>query len=121
MKDRPTGIIRTLPTIYADDENVAMQRMNRSINRMLKGKREFIYIFLDQKPKIDVLHLYVLVKGRILWRFKIIEYVVGGDTQSWDGSRRTPKWMAIVTDPVKPPHEIKMRGFQGFRYTGDLW
>jgi hypothetical protein len=119
--DRPTGIIRTLPTIYADSEHLAMQRMERSIDRMMRGLKETIHIFLDQKPTLDVLYLYILVNGTIRYRFKIVEYMPGDRAVSWDGQKRSPKWMAVVTDPVKPPHEIKMRGFQGFRYTEELW
>ena len=45
-----------------------------------------------------------------------------GRVHNCSGTIRQPKVWAICTGPVsRPPEPIKRRGFQGFRYTEDLW
>lgn len=83
---------------------------------------EQIYIALQSIPKIEVLHIYLLVDGRIDVRLNIAGYLPGDERECWDETIRTPKVWAICTAPVsRPPEPIKRRGFQGFRYTEDLW
>lgn len=122
---RYTGIIRTLPTLYADSKNLAFKRMFDSYEHLAAGRIPAIYIALSQKPKIEVLHLYVLVSGLILCRMNIAGYLAGSEAEAfecWDGEYRAPNWWAECSAPVSfPPEPIKRRGFQGFRYTEDLW
>jgi hypothetical protein len=119
--ERPAGIIRTLPTTYADSEHLAFQRMERSISRIRNGLKEYSYIALQAIPKYEVLYLYVLINGEIRYRWTIVEYLPGTSAVCWDGTARAPKYWVSVTNPVSPPEPIKMRGFQGFRYTQELW
>lgn len=122
MKDRPTGIIRTLPSLYADKENVGHKRYLASIKALERNKIEAIYIALAQMPKVEVLHLYVVIEGHVQVRLNIAGYEDGDSRKCWDETIRKPKYWAICTGPVSRPLEpIKMRGFQGFRYTEELW
>ena len=96
----------------------------RSYDALNEGKIPAIYVALAQRPKVDVLHLYILVGGSIVCRMNVAGYtdLDGEALDCWDGERRFSKWWAICSAPVSyPPHEIKMRGFQGFRYTEGLW
>jgi hypothetical protein len=123
VKERPTGIIRTLPSL--EPGHVGRDRYEASIKGMDRGEVEMIYIALPALPKTDVLHMYLLVEGKVEVRLNIAEYVKGGDAlrlKCWDGVTRTSKFWAVCTGPVsRPPEPIARRGFQGFRYTGDLW
>jgi hypothetical protein len=124
--ERPTGIIRTLPgeaKSYALD-SFARGRMMRSYDALSEGKIPAIYVALAQRPKVDVLHLYILVGGQIVCRMNIAGYESGkGWTlDCWDGVNRVSPWWVLCSAPVSyPPEPIKMRGFQGFRYTQELW
>jgi hypothetical protein len=123
--DRPTGIIRTLPSLYADNKNVGFRRYIASLHDLQRNDVPF-YIALAQKPTIEVLHIYLLIEGRIRVRLNISGFIPGGDeapVQCWDDEFRQPKWWVECSGPVsRPPQRyIKMRGFQGFRYTEDLW
>jgi hypothetical protein len=123
MTDRPTGIIRTLPTLYGDE--TGSKNFRESLKAVEEGDAGHFYVFLSQKPTVEVLHLYILIDGNIVCRTNIAGYRDGrvyGEMECWDGTKRTTRWMAICTAPISyPPEPIKMRGFQGFRYTQELW
>lgn len=120
MKHRPTGIIRTLPSL--EPGHVGLKKYQDSVRVLKAGKIEAIYIALQAIPKQDVLHLYLVIEGRIVARFNIAGYEPGDSRKCWDGTYRAPKYWAVCTGPVShPPEPIKRRGFQGFRYTEELW
>ncbi len=122
MKDRPTGIIRPLPSLYQDAENIGRKRYEASIKGLERGLMDAVYIALSQMPKVEVLHMYLLLDGEIKLRMNIAGYVKGDARECWDNTIRQPKWWAVCSAPVsRPPEPIKRRGFQGFRYTEDLW
>lgn len=122
MKDRPTGIIRTLPSLYQDAANVGHRKYTRAIRALERGEIDAIYIALAAVPKVDVLHAYLLIEGQIQVRLNIASYEPGDARACWDNTIRRPKVWAVCTGPVsRPPEPMKRRGFQGFRYTGDLW
>jgi len=118
--NRPTGIIRTLPSL--EPGHVGKQRYESSIKALEQGRDVQIYIALSAKPKTEVLHMYLLIEGEIKVRLNIADYVPGDARECWDRTIRAPKFWAVCTGPVsKPPEPMKRRGFQGFRYTEDLW
>ncbi len=132
MKERPTGIIRTLPYFGAGDTNeaktkrLAYRRMMKAFKRIEKGGDEYVRIAFSQMPTQDVLHCYILVEGQIRVRANIgwWERGTGEHVESWDGhDLSSAKYWAILTGPVEyPPEPIHRKGFQGLRYvTEPLW
>lgn len=129
MKDRPTGVIRTLPYFGAEtasDEamNLAYERMLAAFKELESGERDSLYIAFAQRPTIEVLHCYLLLEGKVIVRANVSHFEEGSGraVKSWDGRDLNPNWWAVLTAPVSwPPEPIRRRGFQGFRYTGDLW
>ncbi len=129
--ERPTGIIRTLPWYGAEDGKHDAAEKTKAYDRMLKGFRGLesgeghILIALPSQPRFEVLHLYLLMDGQVRVRGNISHYLDGkrvGGVTCWDDSKRTAKVWAVVTGPVSwPSEEIRIRGFQGFRYTQALW
>jgi hypothetical protein len=66
--------------------------------------------------------MYLLIEGQIRVRLNIVEYVPGSEEICWDATIRQPKFWAVCSGPVsEPPEKILHKGFQGFRYTEDLW
>jgi hypothetical protein len=111
-----------LPRLYTDPKNPGYRGLMRSVARCEKDEAAYFYIALAQQPKHDVLHLYLLVGNQITMRFNIAGYVPGFEADCWDRTIRHPKLWAVCTGPVSRPAEpIRRRGFQGFRYTEDLW
>lgn len=122
MKTRPTGIIRTLPSLYMDDKNVGHRKYVRSVAALERGQINAIYIALAAVPTYEVLHMYLLIEGEIKLRMNIAGYEPGDARACWDETIRRPRVWAVCTLPVSRPSEpIKRRGFQGFRYTENLW
>lgn len=96
--------------------------MEKSFGLLESGADINIFVAMSCKPKIDVLHLYVLIAGEVILRMNVAGYDEGDKRKCWDGSMREPKYWAVCTAPLsRPPYPIKMRGFQGFRYTEGLW
>jgi len=120
--ERPTGIIRTLPSLYEDTKNVGFRRYRRAIDELEKGIIPAIYIAMAQLPKVEILHMYLLIEGEIRVRLNIVEYIPGTSEICWDSTIRQPKFWAVCSGPVsKPAETVYRKGFQGFRYTEDLW
>lgn len=119
----PTGIIRTLPGIYADPEHLACKNYRACLDLMATDPDVFWFMALATVPKHDFLHIYVLIAGRIEARFNFAGYREGGKSRLWDGVERTPAAFAICAGPVsRPASPVKLRGFRGFRYvTEPLW
>jgi hypothetical protein len=117
---RPTGIIRTLPSL--ERGTVGQKRYEDSLKALERGQIPAIYIALPQIPRIEVLYIYLLVEGKISVRMNIAGYEPGDVRRCWDLAYRKPNYWAVCTAPVSRPDEpIPRRGFQGFRYTEDLW
>lgn len=129
--ERPTGILRTLPSLYGPrgefaasdrDESIGAKRYKQSIKLMEAGRLDCIYIALQAMPKFEVLHMYLIIDGAIDLRLNIAGYEPGEARKCWDESIRHPKYWAVCTGPVsRPPETMLRRGFQGFRYTEELW
>lgn len=116
-----TGIIRTLPSLYGD-ASIGARSYKRSVAMLERGSLPAIYIALSATPRIDILHLYLLIEGEITLRMNIAGYEPGDERECWDQTIRKPKIWVVCTAPVSRPEEpIKARGFQGFRYTEALW
>ncbi len=118
---RPTGIIRTLPSL-SGNASVGAKRYELSIAMLERDQIPAIYIALAQMPKIEVLHIYLLMDGEIKVRLNIAGYEPGSKRECWDNTIRKPKFWAVCSAPVsRPTVPICKKGFQGFRYTVDLW
>jgi len=119
--DKPTGIIRTLPSLYGD-ASIGADRYRNSIEGLERGLIPAINIALQCIPRTEVLHMYLLIDGEINIRLNIAAYEPGSAAECWDESIRLPKVWCVCTGPVsRPPEPIIRKGFQGIRYTEDLW
>lgn len=126
MRNRPTGIIRTLP--YEPDSpdsnrRAAYRRMLRGLRALNTDDEAVVYIGMAQKPTVEVLHFYILVASRIVGRANIAGWLTEQPAMvCWDDSPLACNYWAVLSGPfTEPPEPIKRRGFQGFRYTEDLW
>jgi hypothetical protein len=120
LGERPTGIIRTLPSLESSE--IGHNRYIASLKDLERGRIEAIYIAMAHIPKVDVLYMYLLVDGEVQVRLNIAGYEPGDQRECWDRTIRKPRYWAVCTGPVSRPDEpVKRSGFQGFRYTQDLW
>jgi len=132
--NRPTGIIRTLPWYGAEDSRHTSTEQGKAYARMMRGFERLekdrdgngqVLIALPQLPRHEVLHCYILIGNIIRVRANISCFIPDseiGAVACWDDSTRRSAYWASLTAPVSwPTEEIRMRGFQGFRYTQELW
>lgn len=130
--ERYTGIIRTLPyfgagnTKEAKAKRLAFRRMMRAFKRAESSDEATVRIAFSVMPKVEVLHCYILVEGKVRVRANISHWEsgTGEKVESFDGHDLSKaKFWAILTGPVSyPPEPIVMKGFQGLRYCKEpLW
>jgi hypothetical protein len=122
--ERPTGIIRALPSLAYSEASVGARRYQQSIDLLERGRLDAIYIALQSIPKFDVVHMYLIIDGAVDVRLNIAGYEAGDSRECWDRTIRKPKHWAVCTAPVvRPPERVERKGFQGFRYTSqeELW
>jgi hypothetical protein len=124
--DRPTGIIRSLP-YNADSADKTLRGAYRELLRCLRSLntddgQEF-YVGMAQKPIHEVLFMYLLASGRIVGRANIAAWLTEQPPMMrLDQTVHVHKFWCVLSAPfIEPPERIRMRGFQGFRYTTDLW
>jgi hypothetical protein len=86
MKERPTGIIRTLPSLGPDQ--IGKKRYEASIKALEAGHDLVIYIALSAIPKVEILHMYLLIEGEIKVRLNIAGYEPGDARECWDRTIR---------------------------------
>jgi len=122
MREPPTGIIKTLPLVYAQRAKPEFRHYQRAKSSLSSDDEAAFYVSMSQRPRRHVLHYYILIDGKIDARFTFAGYEPGNSRRCWDGETRTPAVWATLVGPVEePPETISMRGFRGFRYTADLW
>lgn len=82
-----------------------------------------IYAFrLSSRPKYTPLSVYLCIGGKI--RFKAICVdVINAGTRIFDDGRELygKAWVLICGPVVRPRRPIPRKGFQGFRYTENLF
>lgn len=82
---------------------------------------------LTNLPTIDVAYVYLVFDGLVQYRANLVMYQRGAEKEFYDSpdgkARRFPKsnWVIFTGPIIKAPYEIPMRGFQGFRYTKQVF
>lgn len=124
MIEQPTGIIKCLPASWLKEKG-GEAYLTRTFDENIAKRGGTFWMSFSTIPKLDVLHCYLLIAGRIRYRLNIVSREPGS-TMRFTDQKPTKLWTAkhwvVLGAPVvKPPEEMPMRGFQGFRYTGGLW
>jgi hypothetical protein len=118
------GIIKCLPEKWYNDVG-GEKYLTRTFGERANNPDWWFYMSMAGKPKYDVLHCYLLINGYLRFRLNIAEYLPGGTMifrdrpipQEWTARN----WMILTPPIVSPPEPIRMKGFQGFRYTEKLF
>ncbi len=122
---KPDGIIVTMPVAFFKEYGA--KRFEKEIERLNDFNTEYVwYRVMKNLPTIDVLYCYLLYNGKIQWRVNIAGYE-RGVTKAFPrpkGGVRVFENCNMVTlcgPAIKCPKNIPMKGFQGFRYTQELF
>lgn len=117
-----TGIITCVPHKFLFDEYGARAFLDHFYYRLNRLDSNYFLFSLSAVPKINVIHFYLLIDGRIRFRANISQ-ITGEEIITFaDGRTIHGKAWAEVTGPViRAPRRIEMKGFRGFRYTEELF
>ena len=120
---KPEGIVITWPP----DIIAAKGGIPHFIDNM-KRKGDFWMHKVRAKPKFDILYVYIIVDGYLKYRcnyagFCTGETITNGDyTHSWSLWTKIDWSRIILTGPIEMPEkQIKMSGFQSYRYCTKLF
>lgn len=120
MNSQPVGIIKTMPMSFF--ALYGMERFTREFyTNPNKNDHSYFMFTLSGKPKYEVLYFYLLYEGYIRYRANIIQ-VRGEETINFGHGRSIhgKAWIDVGA-PVIKLDPIPMKGFQGFRYTEQLF
>lgn len=123
----PDGIMLTLPTMFFKDRNMSTDDFKKYFERFMQ-KEDAIWNFkLTNLPKFEVIYVYLVFDKQVQYRCMLVQYernITKSFRDAADGKLRLFKnenWVIFTGPVVKPPHEWPQKGFQGFRYTAELF
>jgi hypothetical protein len=123
MTDKPEALIITWSKQMLTEGGSTLLGFMR-VFEALNETEQCWYQKMRNKPKHDVLYCYIIIGGRIMYRANVSHYETGpAEIMKPNQLVSQINWNRLVlTAPiVKAPHKIEMRGFQGFRYTNELF
>lgn len=121
----PAGIIVTWSKDMINDQGGLfkfIRYMNWVIDREAEG-----WTWLHKCrmcPQQDIFHVYVVLNGRIRYRFYYGGFEAGGTIiGKADGTQEEVTWSRIILagPVVKAPGKFFIKGFQGFRYCNEIF
>lgn len=119
---QPVGIIKTMPATWLDDVPGGVYAWEKNFMFMNRSESHYWCFNLSGKPKYKVLYFYILFQGAIRFRANIIGFSPGGQVNCYDGSVHNGKvWVNVGSPVIKLKDPIPMKGFQGFRYTEEIY
>ena len=74
------------------------------------------------KPKHEVQYVYLVIGNKVRFRANLVCYDGPCEVRFRRGNTMFARAWIVLTGPVvRPPHDIPMKGFRGFRYTKELF
>lgn len=122
--EQPDGIIVTLPARFFVEYSHAAYL--DEIKRMNADETMIWYRVMKNLPKQDFLYVYTIIDNKVHHR-SLFAGLIRNTTLVFprpEGGRRTfenANAVMMAGPIVMAPEEIKMRGFQGFRYTQKMF
>lgn len=122
LLEPPDGIILTVSSSELKEKGYRNWLRN-FLDAM--GKEDWTYWYrLGNKPKHEVLWVYICIGGKIRFRSNFVMYKDAGEMtfRGTDGKKLYGKaWVVICGPVVRPTEPVYRKGFQGFRYTHKLF
>jgi len=122
LTEPPDGIIITIPMKAIEEKGGYREFLEEFMVCMEDESSHTSYwIKAGNKPKHDVLDVYLCIGGKIRFKCTFVESHGAGEIELDRGKMYGRGWI-VCTGPVeKPPKPIYKQGFQGFRYTQTLF
>lgn len=127
LKEPPVAILLTLPVAFFKDRDMTYAEFQKYFERVMR-RPEWVWNFkLTNLPTMDVAWVYLVFDGFVQYKVNLVMYERNTSKvfkDAMDNKERvfeSCNWVILTGPPVKAPFDIPMRGFQGFRYSQELF
>jgi hypothetical protein len=123
----PEGIALTLPVAFFQDRGMSYAEFEKMFVRYMRRDDAIMNFRLTNLPLHDVAYVYLIFDGFLQYRANLVMYernTAKEFNDAPDGKIRSfppSNWVLFTGPVIKAPHDIPMKGFQGFRYTTKLF
>ena len=114
--EKPDGIVITISQKYLKERGI--KNWLTDFFNAMNNENWTYWMRLGNRPKQEVLYIYLIMFNKVKFRFNFVMYENGGEFKTSDGRTITANTFLIGCGPlVKATKTIYRKGFQGFRYT----
>ncbi len=129
LKDGPPdAIILTLPVAFFENRKMDPKIFGGLFEKFLSRHDDGVWNYRKTTlPTHDVLYVYLIWDGKIQYRTNLVGYERNKSKTFIDSTDGKPRnfvnanWIILSGPAVKAPHDMPMKGFQGFRYSHKLF
>lgn len=123
INEPPEGIIITISAQMLKERGYRNWLRNY-LDAMSRPDEKTYYMRQGARPRLDsgLSYVYLCIGGRVRFR-SYYGGSLGACSVSFDDGRvmSARAWVLLAGPLERTPHEIKMKGFRGFRYTQKLF
>jgi hypothetical protein len=123
----PDGIVLTMPVAFFEDRKTDTVKFTKLFERYMREEDALWNYRLTNLPKLDVIYVYLIWDKKVQFRVNLVCYERNKTKSFHDAPdkkvRHFPNanWVILAGPAVRPPKDIPMKGFQGFRYCTKLF
>ena len=116
MREPCDAIVCTISATCIKDQPNGYRGLIEAFD-LCDGDRQIFYWRMSNKPKQEVIWLYLVIGNKVRWRARILDFQPAGYMEFEDGRCLFAKcWVRLFDFERLPAPQKEMRGFQGFRY-----
>ncbi|MGI8601063.1 MAG: hypothetical protein ACR2KB_17555 [Chitinophagaceae bacterium] len=122
ISEPPIGILLTMPKAFFEDRKMTEEQFKEVFERFMQMEDGIWNFRKKTLPTQDVIYCYMVFGGKVQFKVNIVGYERDVAKTFHDAADAKPRhfqksnWIILAGPAVKPPQEIPMKGFQGFRY-----
>jgi hypothetical protein len=128
LSQPPIGILLTMPKAFFEDRQMSEADFKKVFERFM-AMDDGIWNFIKKTlPVHDIAYCYLVFGGKVQYKVNIVGYERNVAKTFYDTPDAKPRnfeasnWIILSGPAIKPPFDIPMKGFQGFRYvTNELF
>ena len=130
MKTLPlhrAGLILTMPVAFFEDRKMTPEQFTELFERFMNEPDHFWNFKKKHLPIHEPEWVYLVWSGKVQFRMDFDRYERNTTKEfadSWDGRARIfhdKNWIIMRGPAVRAPYDIPMKGFQGHRYTEQIF
>lgn len=123
----PEGIALTLPVCWFEDRKWTVEKFKPVFEKYMKRDDAVWNFKLTNLPTKEFYLVYLVFGGFVQYECRLVQIERNAAKTFHDAPDGIPRkfkpsnWVLITGPAIAPPHPIKLKGFQGFRYTTKLF